>query len=1240
VNAASVPVTAVGPNSTSSTNSFNDAGPSDNAVSPNFEIGGKSSFVDPSQYPDSPDMLALEDIVYSDDEEDVGVEADFYNLETIQRIFRYLKGKPHLGLWYPKDSPFNLVAYSDSDYTGASIDRKSTTGGSCCKLLCSSTMDSKSDAGLWAQHHISNKSLLLGVNTPRCDEDNLALMELMVFEHPEYHAPSDDDIQVKDDDEDPEEDPSEEHELEDDDEDPKEDSNEEHEPEDEDTMEPSEDSDETEPFKEDKTAVTPPPPRHSPLGHKAAMIRMRDDIPEEDMPPWRRFVLTAPPPGSPLGHKAAMIRMRDDIPEEEMPPWRRFVLTAPPPRCDVAERSTATREPRSQYNFVDTIEARQGLIRSLGYDARTIARASNRAEDVGYVRALQAFERRMVTSIEEVNLRVSYQAQVHRQESKYFYTQLHDAQTNRIDIRLKIDVERGTEGVVGLSQWLKKIESVFYISGCAIDNQVKFATCTLLGAVLTWWNGHRFQELALMCTKFLADETEKVDKYISGLPDNIHGNGMSARPKTLDETIELANNLMDQKLRTYAERQNENKRKADVSSRNNHQQQLHKKQNVARAYTAGPGEKNVYTGDLSLCTKCNYHHTGQCAPKCGKCKRYGHTTMNCREAKDKSKEKRLEDMPIVRDFFEVFHEDLPGIPLAQQIEFQIYLVPGAAPVAWGALVLFVKKKDRSFRSSVYSKIDLRSGYHQLRVHEEDILKTAFRTRYGNYEFHVMPFGLTNTLAVFMDLMNRLCKPYLDKFMIVFIDEILIYSKNKEEHEEHLKLILWLLKKEELYAKFSKCEFWISKEVKEEAAFQLIKQKLCSAPILALPKGSKNFIVYCDASYKELGAVVFALKMWRHYLYGTRCTVFNDRKSLQHILDQKELNMRQQRWLELLNDFDCDIRYHPGKANVVADALSRKEWSRPLRVRALVMTMGLNLPKEILEAQTKELKPENLSAEDVRGMLKKDLPKEKLDPFTSLFWQALHKDLGTRLDMCTAYHPETNGQSERTIQTLEDMLRAYATPFEALYGRKCRLPVCWAEVRDVQFTGPEIIHETTKTDVQIKSRIQAARDWQKSYADLKRKPMDFQVGDRVMLKILPWKRVIRFGKRGELNPRYIGPFKVLSKVRDVAYRLELPQQLSRVHNMFHVLNLKKCLSDESLMISLDELLINDKLHFVEEPVEIMDRKIKQLKRSRIPIIKVGWNSKRGPKFTWEREDQFKQKYLHLFTKTALSLSVAS
>ncbi|GJV80277.1 putative reverse transcriptase domain-containing protein [Tanacetum coccineum] len=543
-----------------------------------------------------------------------------------------------------------------------------------------------------------------------------------------------------------------------------------------------------------------------------------------------------------------------------------------------------------------------------------------------------------------------------------------------------------------------------------------------------------------------------------GLPDMIHGSVKASKPQTMQEAIEFATEMMDKKdVPLAAERQAENKRRFEEPSRNTqNQQQPFKRNNVARAYTVGPGDKKPYGGTKPLCRK--------------------------------TSRRRAKEVPIVQDFPEVFPEDLPGIPPTRQVEFQIDLIPGAAPVArapyrlapsemkelsdqlkelsdkgfirpssspWGAPVLFVKKKDGSFRmcidyrelnkltvknhyplpriddlfdqlqgSSIYSKIDLRSGYHQLRVREEDIPKTAFRTRYGHYEFQVMPFGLTNAPAVFMDLMNRVCKPYLDKFVIVFIDDILIYSKNKQEHAEHLKLILELLKKEQLYAKFSKCEFWIPKvqflghvidsqgihvdpakiesvkdwaspksamEIRQflglagyyqrfiegflkiakpmtkltqkkikfdwsdkaETAFQLIKQKLYSAPILALPKGNEDFIAYCDASINwlgavlmqrekviayasrqlkiheknytthdlELGVVVFALKIWRHYLYGTRCTVFTDHKSLQHILDQKELNMRQRRWLELLSDYDCEIRYHPGKANVVAELVA-------------------------------------------------------------------------------------------------------------------------------------------------------------------------------------------------------------------------------------------------------------------------------------------------------------------------------
>ncbi|GKB69946.1 putative reverse transcriptase domain-containing protein [Tanacetum coccineum] len=289
-----------------------------------------------------------------------------------------------------------------------------------------------------------------------------------------------------------------------------------------------------------------------------------------------------------------------------------------------------------------------------------------------------------------------------------------------------------------------------------------------------------------------------------------------------------------------------------------------------------------------------------------------------------------------------------------------------------------------------------------------------------------------------------------------------------------------------------------------------------------------------------------------------------------------------------------------------------------------------------------------------------LPMKKTNSMEKLTHQYLKKinALGTEVNIRTAYHPEIDGKSERTIQTLEDMLRACvidfgknwdrhlplveffynnsyhasikAAPFEALYERKCRSPICWSEVGDSQLTGPELVRETTEKIVQIKNHLLTARSRQKSYADVRRKLMEFSVGDTVMLKVSPWKGMIRFGKRGKLSPRYIGPFKIIERIGHVAYKLESPEKLHGIHNTFHVSNLKRCLADENLIIPLEEIQLDDKLHFIEEPVEIMDREVKRLKQSRIPIVKVRWNSRRGPEFTWEREDFFRSKYPQLFS----------
>ncbi|GJT16370.1 putative reverse transcriptase domain-containing protein [Tanacetum coccineum] len=519
-------------------------------------------------------------------------------------------------------------------------------------------------------------------------------------------------------------------------------------------------------------------------------------------------------------------------------------------------------------------------------------------------------------------------------------------------------------------------------------------------------------------------------------------------------------------------------------------------------------------GDLNLCAPNAIPNEGECALRCNKFKKVGHLARDCRGAAVNTNTQRgvtcyecgvqghyKKDCPKLRNknqgnqvgnvkLWQVFSEDLPGIPPAGQVEFQIDLVPGAAPVARAPYRLSSSKmkelseqlrelSDKGFirpssspwgaPESLSAPEDWTDFFNQLlldssRLLEDPILRSGY---------HIMPFGLTNAPEVFMELMNRVCKPYLDKYMIVFIDDIIIYSKNKEEHENHLKLILELIKKEELYAKFSKCEFWIPKGDKQEAAFQTLKDKLCSAPILAYSR-SENFIVYCDASHKGLGK------------FG---------------------------------------------------------------------------------AQIEAMKPKNIEAEDVGGMIRKDLSKEKLEPRAD----------GTLLLNNRSWLP-CYGDMRTLIMHESHKSKYFVHPGSAQMYLEVSITRLLGRGRRRSAHRPELIHETTEKIVQIKQRIQATRDRQKSYADVRRKPFSNFMLVRYVGRN-HWKGVIRFGKRGKLNPGYIGPFKVLAKVGTIAYRLELPQELSRVHSTFHVSYLKKCLSNEPLAIPLDEIHIDDKLHFV-------------------------------------------------------------
>ncbi|GAU42639.1 hypothetical protein TSUD_398440 [Trifolium subterraneum] len=934
------------------------------------------------------------------------------------------------------------------------------------------------------------------------------------------------------------------------------------------------------------------------------------------------------------------------------------------------------------------------------------------------------------------------------------------------------------------------------------------------------------------------------------------------------------------------------------------------------------------------------------------------------------------DILIVREYLDVFPEEINSLPPEREIEFSIDLVPGSQPISvapyrmsplelrelksqleellqkhfirpsvspWGAPVLLVKKKDGTMRlcidyrqlnkvtiknkyllpriddlldqlrgATIFSKIDLRSGYHQIRIRTSDVSKTAFRTRYGHYEFLVMPFGLTNAPAVFMDYMNRIFQPYLDKFVVIFIDDILIYSKDPQEHAEHLRIVLNILREKQLYAKFSKCEFWLSEvkflghvisqggvsvdPSKVEAVlnwerprtvseirsflglagyyrrfilgFSEIALPLTRAPVLVIPDPDKKYVVYCDASNKglgcvlmqegavvayasrqlkpheenypthdlELAAIIFALKIWRHHLYGVQFALYSDHRSLRYLFDQKELNMRQRRWMEYLKDFDFELNYHPGKANVVADALSRKalyaleilmhqcglyEKFRDMNLNVTYRKDGVklnrieltcdlrstigsaqekdmdlqrrigkpeftvaddgvirfgsricvpndaNLKRSILEEAHKsgfsvhpgstkmyhdlkknywwpnmkteiaefvsrcivcqqvkiehqkpagplqplgipEWKWEHITMDFVTGLPRNQKGEDSIwvivdrltksahfiavkstykasqyaeifleeivklhgvplsivsdrDPtFTSHFWRAFQKAMGTRLRMSTSNHPQTDGQSERTIQTLEDMLRACVledggnwskhlhliefaynnsyhasigmAPYEALYGRKCRTPLCWTEVGDKGVLGPDIIQETTLKIKSVKEHMRVAQSRQKSYIDHRRRPLEFEEGDHVFLRVTPKLGLRGVFKTKKLAPRYIGPYQILKRVGPVAYQLALPPSMSRMHDVFHVSQLRKFIPDPFVPVELESIDLQPDLTDQPDPVRIVDRDVKALRNKKIPVVKVEWSRALDGEFTWELESEMMKNYPYLFSGT--------
>nr|GEU64549.1 putative reverse transcriptase domain-containing protein [Tanacetum cinerariifolium] len=857
---------------------------------------------------------------------------------------------------------------------------------------------------------------------------------------------------------------------------------------------------------------------------------------------------------------------------------------------------------------------------------------------------------------------------------------------------------KGTKWVVKLTQWFKRMETVFCISNCTVENQIKFATCTLLGGALTWWNSHvttvgldvayamtwtnlrkkitdkycprgeikklkgelwnlrvkcndmvsynqRFQELELLCVRMFPEDSDKVERYVSGLPDVIHESVVVSKPKSMQEAIEMANELMDKNNNTFTKRQAENKRKFDDTSKNNQnqQQQSNKRQNSGRAYTVGSGDKKPYGGSKPLFHKCNYHHDGAL----GKFRNLHALSV--------------EPMDISRGSHAGINPDsnvVTGMFLLNNLYASILCDTGA---------------DRSFLSTAFSsQINITpialDHYYDVELADGRIIGLntirGCTLNFLNHPFNIdlMPIELGSFDAIIgMD--------WLAKYQA----NIVCAKKIKMAQKRSTRLNLGTtpvttpsttttsVTNAQLRAMINEGvnAALAARDATRNGDDSHTSGTGARRPVQAVRKCSYSKFVKCKpldfkgaegatlkkkmtSKYYSMGEIKkIKTEMWNLNVKGNDVVAYNRRfqQLLGSVKASRSKTMQEviEFTPELMEDKTRAYAERQADNKRKSEDIARNNQNQQPYKRQNTGQIAPFVGSTILSSQTGPI--DKVPVLQVQHQIKSiwnstyqfvrrpgkssgntSQKSQMIDTSSSRFFSDLSSvsfvnTLGTSLEISTTYHLQTDGQSERTIQTLEDRLRACvikfgkgwvnhlplvefsynnryhtsikAPPFEALYSRKCCSPVCWAEVGQVQLTSLEIVQETTEKIIQIKQNIQAIRDKQKSYANLKHKPIDFQVRDKVMLKVSPWKGVTRFGKREKLNPRYVRPFKVLAKVGDIAYKIKLPEELSRVHNTFHVSNLKKCYADEPLAVLLDGLYFDDKLQFVEEPIEIMD-----------------------------------------------------